>query len=501
MVDEMESGAAGTAEADAEGTEASALEDATRKVREQRDEKVPHTVTEEKPLPGARRQICVKVERAEWDQRIGKLFKEIQQNAAVEGFRKGKAPVALLKRRFQKDAETDVLEKMVPLIIREYEQSKEATLYGTPLVTDYKVEDDSVAVTLEVEVKPEIEPKDYTGVEVESQEYKMSPEIIDTRVEDLRQQNATYEEVDRELREKDALVIDLKAVDSKGKTVENVSNQLIDNTERLPEAVAQELLGKKAGYTTEVKAPVGKKGDIWRYTVTLKTVKELKVPTLDDEFAKDIGYDDIAGMRKTLEEQYQKQLKSVNEDEAFDALMLKLVEAHEFEVPAALKQATERSMLQTDLDFMRTTGSMPRRLHGKSRDQYYDELDKSAEQRVKAYLLIDAIGKKENIQAGEEDINAALQERAEQEGRKPAAIRAALERRREWEQFLDQARFNKIRSFLLSKAKIKYVEPKKEEEKPAEAEAKGDDEGAETASEKPAEAKKPRAKKAKSEEA
>ena len=87
---------------------------------------------------------------------------------------------------------------------------------------------------------------------------------------------------------------------------------------------------------------------------------------------------------------------------------------------------------------------------------------------MKGYLLLDAIGIKENIEATEEDIQAALEARAKAEGRKPLAVRAALEKRREWDSFVEEVRFEKIRNFVLSKAKIRWVPPKQSEQ-PAEA--------------------------------
>ena len=485
MADEKEGGVA-AADAGAEN-EGGVLDAAVQKVREQREERVEHTVIEEENLPKARRRIVVEVAREEFDPRIEVLFKDIKANASIEGFRKGKVPLKLLQRRYIKEANNEVIEKITPIIVRDYEQSKQVTLYGVPSITDYSVEDGKpVRITLEVEVKPEIEPKDYTGLDVEVPEVALTDEMIDRRVEELRQQNSTYEEAaEKALAQGDAAVLDIKGVDSKGHTTIQESDKLYENPHgELPHAVAHALFGKKAGETCEVKD-----GDT-RYTVTLKTVKELKLPEVDDEFAKDLGHDSVAKMREGVREALQKVIDNVNHDEAFEALTGKLVEAHEFDVPSALKQHVEREMARSDYMYLSQTGVTPPRLQGmSSRTQYQEELDKAAELRVKGFLLIDAIGKKENIQAEDADVQSALEERAQQEGRKPVAIRAGLEKRREWTQFVEQVRFNKIRTFLLEKTKITYT--------PAEAE-KAEDEVAESAE---GEEKKPKTRKKKAESA
>jgi len=475
VADEKEGGVASPETGEAQG-EPSVLDAAVGKMREQKAETVPFTVVEEESLPKAKRKIVVEVPREEFERRVEVLFKDIKPTASIEGFRKGKVPVKLLQRRYMREAQNEVIEKITPMIIRDYEQDNKLTLYGVPTITDYKVEEgQSPRITIEVEVKPEIEPKNYTGLEVEVPETKLTPDMIEKRIEELRGQNSTFQEADKELADGDAAVLDMKVVDSKGLTVDQVTDKLYENPHgELPHAVAHALFGKKAGETVEVSAK--ESGKEQRYTVTIKAVKEMKLPTVDDEFAKDLGYDNEAGLRQGVEDAIRKVIDNINADEAFEVLTGKLVETHEFEVPSALKEHVEREMARSDYMYLTQTGVTPPRLRGmKNRSQYQEELDKAAELRVKGFLLIDAIGRKEDIQSSEADVQAALEERAQQEGRKPAAIRAALERRREWVQFEEQVRFNKIREFLLSKAKITYVEPKPEEAEDAEgAEAEKD---------------------------
>lgn len=452
----------------ATGTEEneSVLDEAVNKAREQREEKVPHTIIEEKPLPKSMRQVVVEVPADEWSRRVGEFFKDLQHKASIEGFRKGKAPVKLLERRFMKEASNELIEKITPAIVREYEQAKSLTLYGVPTVSDYKAEVGQPArITIEVEVKPEIEPSNYSGVEVEAPETKLTDEMVENRINEMRARNATWVEADRALEGKDAAVVDLKGVNDKGHTIVQETDKFYEDPhEQLPHEVVHQLFGKKAGETIEVTdMNKDKSGEKLKYTVTLKAVKGLNTPELDDEFAKDLGHDSVAALKAAIKADLQKMVDSINADEAFDAITDKLVEAHDFEVPPALKDHVLRDLARQDMAYFNQTGLTPPRLRGKNRGDYREELEKSAEKRVRGFLLIDAIGKKEKIEAAEEDINAALEARGQQEGRKAVAIRAALERRKELEQFTDQVRFDKIRAFLLSKSKIKFVDPKKEE--------------------------------------
>lgn len=469
MAEEKDTAAEDTAPATDESGD-SVLEEAARKVREQQEDKVPHKIAEEKPLPDSRKELLIEIPREEWERRLGNLFKELQQNAAVEGFRKGKAPLKLLHRRYMKEANEDVAEKVLTPIMRDYQEERKTTVYGTPVVKDAKYDGDPVALTVEIEVKPELVPENYTGHEVEVGEMRVTDQMVEMRMREMLEKNSHFEEVSRTLAAGDGIVVDMKIVDAKGQTVTSVNNHLIEMPqETLPEAVWKELEGKQAGDSIDLKAPsMRNQAEQWQYIIAIKSVKELKKPELDDEFAKDLGYDNLAGMRSAIQADYQRMVESLQRDEAFENLMKKLVEMHSFEVPKTLQAVTERNMLQSDLEFMRYTGDLPERLRGKSKEQYSEELEANALLRVKSYLLADAIGKKENLEATDADIDAALEERAKSEGRKPVAIRAALERKREWDSFVSQVRFDKVRGFLLSSTKVKFVERK--EEPPAAAE-------------------------------
>jgi len=429
-------------------------------VREQKEDKVPFKVLEEENPSGAVRKIKVEVDQAEWDRRLAELFKNVRQQATLPGFRKGKAPIHLLQKRYREGAVNELVEKISPLIIRDYEQDKKLTIYGTPTITDYSAEQDKPAViTLEMEIKPEIKPEKYKGIEVEVPETKAEADAVDNQLNELREKNALYSEVDRAFAAGDGVVIDYKITNSEGKTLQHRSAQTVDDTANaLPAELVEALAGKKADERVDAEVSGLK------YSVTLRAVREKKVPEINDDFAKDLGYADAADLRAKTQEKINKAVADINADEAFEALTLKLVEAHEFDIPQALKQHVQKEMAESDMNYFRSTGMRPPRLADIFEpDAYSKVLDQDAVQRVKGFLLIDAIGNKENIVAEEADINKSLEALAEEQGRKPVGVRANLERNRQWGRFLEQVRFEKIREYLLSENKVKYVERKDEE--------------------------------------
>lgn len=464
MADESQAGTA-TAVAGANDGESSTVDSAVALAKtKMEEERIPFSVVSEKPLPRSSREVTVEVPRDVFTARLEEAFKGVRQNAVLEGFRKGKAPVALLRKRFMPHVSTEVVERMSPMIIRDYERDNDVTMYGSPVITDFKTEGDGpVTISYALEVKPDVEPKDYFDQEVEVEDLKVTDEMIDGRIQDLRDRNAAYAEDEKPFAAGDAVVLDIQGVDHKGHTVVTKTNELFENPDaKLPPTVFKALEGKKAGESIdETKGIQIDGGPDLKYTATVKAVKVLKKPELDDDFAKDLGFDDVAALRASVTAEIETVLERTRTDEAFEALMDKVISAHDFDVPPALKGQVERDMARSDYQYFTQTGTAPARLRGlNSRSQYQEELGKAAEMRVKGFLLMDAIGKKEAVQAGDADIEAALEERAAREGRKAVAIRAALERRKEFEQFTDQVRFDAIRKLLLARTTLKLVEPK-----------------------------------------
>jgi trigger factor len=462
-----------SAEETAAQAEESVLDEATRRVREQEEEAVPHTIVSEEALPQSRRLLVIEIDAAEWSSRLEGIFKDFQRDVALEGFRKGKAPMKLLQRRFMREAQESLAEKLVPAILHRYAEEKQTTLYGPRRITEIEAEPGKPArLKVEVEVKPEIEPKGYDAVAVEVEDVPMPPDMVERELEALRYNNAFFEEVDRPAEPTDGVVIDLEAVNAKGQTVDRRANLFVhpDADAKVPQEVVAALVGKKAGEDVQVEA-AGPDGSPVRYSVTIKAVKQLRVPELDDEFAKDLGYESLARLREATEEMCRKRIEAEKTDRAFDAVVRQLADANDFEVPPSLQAQVERDLMERDVRFMYATGRLPWQLRGQTRDEYRLSIERDATSRVKGYLLLDAIGRKENIEATQEDIEAALKARAEAEGRKPLAVRAALEKARQWDSFVEEVRFDKIREFLMSKAKVTWVAPKPPEpEAPAQAE-------------------------------
>ncbi len=459
-----------TTTAETPGT--SALAEAVQAAHDAKEEKVEFSLTGEDRVPNSGLKLTIEIPRAEWDNRTDKFFKDIRPNMALDGFRRGKVPVNLLRARYSQAAVADIAERVTPLIVRDVARDKNLTVYGTPAITDIvNNSGQAVVLAIEIEVKPEIQPVNYSGRTIEAPRVEVSDALVNSRLESLRNRNATFIEEAKAYEAGDAVVMDHQITGPDGLTVSTDTDKLYEQpASELPLALVVEITGKSAGASDET---VDADGNTHRWT--LRSVRARKLPALDDDFAKDLGKESLADLTASTRADIERELDERNTDGAFDKLVEVLVADHEFDVPPTLMQNVSKELANQDYMMLRYTGRLPERLAAgydeqgnRSKKHYEAALQRDSEQRVRGYLLLDAIGVKENLVPAEEDINKALEKQAAQENRKPIAIRAALERQRRWHDFVENVRFDKVREFLLSTTTINWTAPVADAE-PAEA--------------------------------
>jgi trigger factor len=310
---------------------------------------------------------------------------------------------------------------------------------------------------------------------------------VDQRIEQMRAQNAVVENApaDATVVEGDVLTVASEVYGEQGQLMENMSRpqwHLHAFREQLPAAVADQIVGKKAGETVEAKVEnkaTNRRGeevtheDTWK--VTVKEIKRNRLPEIDDEFAKDLGdyatLDDLkAKVRKDLEEAEEQRQKNA----AVGAIYGKLTEVNPLDVPASLESAQTYQLIMRDQDQLARYGMrLEHVIH--DTNQYLRDQRATAAEMVHISLLLDEIAKAENLTVTDEDVDREIEKMAEQQGRKPLAVRARLEAQRQLDSFRNQVGRQKINDFLLANNTVTQVEAKpKAEEAPAEGEAKSE---------------------------
>jgi trigger factor len=380
-------------------------------------------VTELGPV---QRAVKIEVPAEDVDKRFEAAYTDLSRQVNIPGFRPGKAPRALLEKRYAKAVEDDVLRQLIPDY---YQRAMKETGFD-PVAVDIppleriKIKKGAPLVfTTTVEIKPIFELREYKGITLKQDKRAITEEELDKAMQVLRQQHAQIEVVkeDREVAEGDYVQVQIEAVGGGG-PVEGVKaeSHLLrtgDKTQVLGVILDDALIGKKKGETATVTQqfpPEYADARVAGKTVTVRaTVQELKsrvLPDLDDEFAKDLGdYKTLAELRDKVKMQLEQGLQRDVEEIYKDEIMKRLVDLHHhFDLPESLVQRELDAMVHNAHQRRRMTWSeaqgIPNPESPETVRKMKEEFLPTAKTRVRLGLVLEAIAAKEAIAVTQEDV-------------------------------------------------------------------------------------------------
>lgn len=374
-------------------------------------------VTELGPM---KRAVKIEVPAEDVTKRIEVAYADLNRQVRIPGFRPGKAPLALLEKRYAKAVEDDVLRSLIP----DYYQRamKEAGI--SPVAVDIpplerlKIKKGAPLIfTTTVEIKPVFELREYKGITLKQDRRALTEEDVDKAMQALRQQHGTLEAIreDREIGEGDYVQVRIDAFEVEGLAAESKTETYLlhvgDKTPVKGLVLDEAFPGKRKGAAIEVShAAPPEFGDVRLAgkTLTIRgAVQEIKtkvLPDLDDEFAKDLGdYKTLTELREKVRQQLELGLKRDIEDHYKDLVMKRLVEIHHFEVPESLLHRELDAMVHEALDRRRRfgQGGGPEPDVRKLREEFLPQ----ANFRVRLGLILESIATKEGVTVTETDID------------------------------------------------------------------------------------------------
>jgi trigger factor len=386
---------------------------------------------------------------------------KIRQRARIPGFRQGKAPINIIEKRFGDEIRSELLEKIIPTY---YAQAvKEADL--SP-VTMPKIEtaldlrrNEPLAFSLTVEVRPKIGDLNYTGIKVDDIAVSVDDKEVDDTLTGLQNDRAMFEVVDRQVKEDDLLVIDYVKLDPAGeKELASAKDQVMNLGNRLtPRGIIEGLLGKAKGDTVEIALPevVGNelkedsdKGGKLR--VTIKEIKEKKLPEMDNEFAKDFGHESLDVLKEKIREGILAAKQQNAGKQQKSKIVETLVDSHTFDVPESLIDAELQHLITNERQSEQ--GAVA---DEKADAERAEKLRPKAMRNVKATIILDEIAESEKIAVSETEVKDRISLIAKQLQATPdAVVNLFMTRDGSLDNLRHNIREEKVLEFLLSKAEI-----------------------------------------------
>ena len=375
-----------------------------------------------------------KIEAKKFDEAIMKVYTKSAKYFNIPGFRKGKAPFNIVERMYGDEIfYEDAFNELVPPIYdKEIEENKLEVVSRPDIHIENMKKGEDLVFTATVQTKPEVVLGQYKGVELKKVEYKVTDEDVNHELEHMQEHNARIITVeDRPVKEKDIAVIDFEGfVDGKafeGGKAENHELEIGSNT-FIPGFEVQ-MIGMKAGEEKDInvtfpedyfsKDLAGKEAT---FKVKLHEIKEKKLPTLDDEFAKDVSeFDTLNDLKTSIKEKKQAQ----NDDRAKHETESLAIEAVSNNTPIDIPSG----MIETEIDAMIRDLEQQLSYQGINLDQYLHMINKTrkeiednykeqAEKNVKSRLVLEAIIKEEKLEASDDEVSAKIKEMATNYGRK-----------------------------------------------------------------------------------
>jgi len=397
-----------------------------------------------------------------------KVARDLAKVARVPGFRPGKAPVTLIRRRFAEDIQGEVLQSLVPEYIEKALEEKKLVPITRPAVdqVDFK-EGEPLRFRAVFEVLPEFELGDYKNLAVSIDAVEAGDAQVDKTIEEMRERVATFVPVEgRAAKDGDYVLIKLSGIPVGGGDPVQADNIMCHiGAEETLESFTENLRGTSPGDTKKFRSqypddyPDEKlAGKAYDYTVEVQGIKEKKLPELNDEFAKDAagekgGFSTLAEMRELITKDLEAAKEDQQQSQAREKILEALVKQHDFPVPEALVEHQMDVRLERTVRTLAAQGVDPRAvnvdwvvLRKRQHDRAVDD--------VKAELLIDRGAEAEKIDATDEEVEKQIETLAERSGESATALRARLTKQGALDRMKSKLRSDKTIDWLYRNTRI-----------------------------------------------
>jgi trigger factor len=395
--------------------------------------------TEFADLSETKKSVAVEIPSDIVDAQIDRVARSYSRQARIPGFRQGKVPPTLIKKRFREQILHDVAHDLIPRAIDEALRERGLEPVDTPDVKDVTLDEgQALTFTATFETVPPIDPGPLDNLSLRRSAVTPEEGGVDQAIAQLQARAARYEPVEgRAVEEGDTVTLDVtRTPAAAGEKADHHPDVVVEiGNKANPPGFDDNLKGLEAGggksFTVHYPDDYGVQemaGTSVDYAVTVKNIRKRVLPALDDEFAKDVGeFDTLQALRDRIEQDLQREAEA-EADRTLRADLLKELAARvAVDIPDSL---VERELDRRSEEFARRLMEQridPRRANI-DWDQFRDSQRDTSRESVKSALVLDEIARREQVTVSDEEIDRNVAELAERNGRTPAAVRARLEK-------------------------------------------------------------------------
>jgi trigger factor len=415
-----------------------------------------------------KREIELEIPAENVQKAAEKVVRDIARVARIPGFRPGKAPATLIRRRFADDIQGEVVQSLVPEYLEKALDEKKMIPVTRPEVdkVEFK-EGEPLKFRAIFEVLPEFDLGEYKNLQVEIEAVEAGDAQVEKTIEEMRDRSATYVPIEgRAAKDGDYVLIKLTGTPvGDGEAVEADNILCHIGAEETLESFTENLRGASPGETKKFRSeypadyPDPKlAGKTYDYSVEVQGIKEKKLPELNDEFAKDAageagGVTTLAELRQKIRENLEAAKEQQQAAQGREKILETLVKNHDFPVPDALVENQMDVRLERVVRSLAAQGVDPRAVNVDWVSMRKRQRERAVDD-VKAELLLDRIATAEKMEATDEDVEKEIAALAESSGESATAMRARLTKQGALDRMKSKLRSDKTVEWLYRNARI-----------------------------------------------
>jgi len=402
------------------------------------------------------------------DAEIDKAYQKIAKSAKIKGFRPGKIPRHLLEQYYGAQMEEQVLNRLInDSYFKALVDHRIAAISDPEILENSPLEKGKpFTYSAHVEVKPEIEMKDYQGLSLQKEKFEFDSKIVDDRLEEMRAARAEMTVSSRDVaRAGDFVVIDFEGFvdDTPFEHGKADDYQLELGSGSFIPGFEEQLDGMKRGEEREIQVSFPENygsaelaGKPAKFRVVLKEIKEKTLPALDDDFARGFGLTSLAELKEKIEENHRQQEINRIDGDLRERLVSALIERNPVDVPEKMVAGQLDYMLQNIRNRFKSQG-MTLEMLGMNEESFRSMYRETAVKQVQGSLLLEAVARQEQFKIETSEIDDKLQQIAQMANAPLEAVRnyyGADENRRS---LVAQIVEEKAVQFLLAQSNIEEV--------------------------------------------
>ncbi len=381
----------------------------------------------EKSAEGLDRKFLVKVPADELDKKLVAKLEEVKGRVHLKGFRKGKAPVSFLKKMYGKGMMSEIIQEIVTETSHKAFTDRDLQPATSPHPHFHsKIEDvidgkADLEYDVHAEILPTFDPMDVAGLKLTRPVAEIPESDVDEAVSNIAEQQVTYKERGKtaKAKDKDQIVIDFvgKVGGEEFEGGKGEGFELVLGSDQFIAGFEDQLVGAKTGDDVEVKVTFPEEyhakdlaGKDAVFDVKVVEVRAPEKVEIDDELAKKVGLESLDELKTRIKERIEEDYKRLSRGHLKRALLDKLDEAHDFELPKGMVDAEFEQIWRQVENSERDEEDKD-----KTDDELKAEYRKIAERRVRLGLVLAEIGKRAEVQVPSNELQQAIQQQAMRE--------------------------------------------------------------------------------------